>query len=68
MQKLEPIALLRMRNNEHFQFMTDVDQLIVTNQASELGIVSLYPAFKTALIAGDNAMRVELGSMTSKSI
>ncbi|MBV5313549.1 MAG: hypothetical protein JZU47_09650 [Prolixibacteraceae bacterium] len=68
MQKLENIALLRMRNNEHFQFMTDVDQLIVTNQASELGIDSLYPAFKTALTAEDAAMRVELGSMKSKSI
>lgn len=68
MQKLENIALLRMRNNEHFQFMTDVDQLIITNQASELAIDSLYPAFKTALAAEDTAMRVELGSMKSKSI
>lgn len=68
MQKLENIALLRMRNNEHFQFMTDVDQLIISNQASELAIDSLYPAFKTALAAEDTAMRVELGSMKSKSI
>ena len=68
MQKLETIALTRLRNNEHFQFMTDVDQLINTFQPSELAIDSLYPAFKTALTSEDAAMRVEIGSIKSKSI
>lgn len=68
MQKLETIALTRFRNNEHFQFMTDVDQLITTQKPSELGIDNLYPSFKAALTAEDSAMRVELGSLKSKSI
>jgi hypothetical protein len=68
MEKLETIALTRLRNNEHFQFMTDVDQLITTFQPSELAIETLYPAFKSALTSQDAAMRVEIGSIKSKSI
>jgi hypothetical protein len=68
MEKIEKINLAPLRNNEHFQFMTDVDKMITTSQASELGIDSLYPDFKSALNAEDAAMRVELGSIKSKTI
>ncbi len=66
MQKFESIYLPRMRNDEHFQFMTDVDELITTCQISELGIARLYTAFKTTLMAEDAALRIELGSLASK--
>lgn len=68
MQKIDSIALTRFRNNEHFQFMTDVDQLITTSQPAELGIEQLYPVFKTTFTAEDAAMRAEFGSLKSKSI
>ncbi len=68
MQKIESIALTRLRNNEHFQFMTDVDLLITTSQPAELGIENQYPAFKTTFTAEDAAMRAEFGSLKSKSI
>jgi len=68
MQKIESIALTRLRNNEHFQFMTDADQLITTSQPAELGIENQYPAFKTAFTAEDVTMRAEFGSLKSKSI
>ena len=68
MQKIEIIALTRLRNNEHFQFMTDVDHLITMSQPAELGIEQLYPAFKTTFTAEDAAMRAEFGSLKSKSI
>jgi len=68
MQKIESIALTRLRNNEHFQFMTDVDHLITTSQPAELGIENQYPAFKTAFTAEDVTMRAEFGSLKSKSI
>lgn len=68
MQKIESIALSRMRNNEHFQFMTDVDTLITTSQPAELGIEKQYPTFKTTFTAEDASMRAEFGSLKSKSI
>jgi hypothetical protein len=68
MEKLEEIALSRFRNNEHFQFMTDVDELITTATPLELGIDGIYPPFKAALIAEDATMRTELGSIKSKAI
>jgi hypothetical protein len=68
MQKIESITLSRFRNNEHFQFMTDIDGLITTFQPTELGIDNTYPAFKAALQSEDVAMRAEAGSLKSKSI
>jgi len=68
MEKLEEITLSRFRNTEHFQFMTDVDQLITTATPLELGIDGLYPSFKTTLTAEDATMRTELGSIRSKTI
>ena len=68
MEKLEEIALSRMRNAEHFQFMTDVDQLITTATPPELGIDGQYPSFSTALAAEDATIRTELGSILSKPI
>jgi len=68
MEKIEIIALSRLRNNEHYQFMTDVDNLVTTHTPVELGIEVSYPAFKTALNAEDATMRTELGSILSKEV
>jgi SMC interacting uncharacterized protein involved in chromosome segregation len=68
MNKIESFSLHNLHNNEHFQFMTDFDKLIILYLATELGIDSLYPAFKSALTAEDTAIRIELGSLKSKTI
>jgi len=68
MSKIESINLHGLRNNEHLQFMTDFDALIINKVASELGIESLYPAFNNAWMAEDAAIRVEQGSIKSKTI
>jgi hypothetical protein len=68
MNKIEFFNLYNLRNNEHFQFMTDLDKLIILYLATELGIDNLYPAFKSALNAEDTAIRIELGSLKSKTI
>jgi hypothetical protein len=68
MEKIEIIALSRLRNSEHYQFLTDVDHLITTHVPLELGIDGLYPAFKTALTAEDATMRTELGSLLSRTV
>lgn len=68
MEKIESMSLRELRNNEHFQFMTDVDTLITTCQSGELGIDALYPSFKEMLNAEDAAMRIEQGSSKSKTL
>jgi len=68
MNKIESFSLHNLHNNEHFQFMTDLDKLIILYLAAELGIDSLYTAFKSALTAEDTAIRIELGSIKSKTI
>jgi hypothetical protein len=68
MTRIETIKLTRFRNNEHFQFMTDVDELVTTHQASVLGIDVLYVDFRKVFMAEDTAIRIELGSAKSKTI
>jgi hypothetical protein len=68
MQNIENITLTRLRNNEHFQFMTDVDRSITSIQPTELGIDTTYPAFKAALSAEEIALRAEAGSLKSKPL
>jgi hypothetical protein len=68
MNKIEFFSLHNLRNNEHFQFLTDVDVLIAKLLATELGLNGVYPNFKDALAAEDKAMRVELGSSKSKPV
>lgn len=68
MNRIELLNLHALRNNEHYQFMTDVNGLIVKYDAPELGIDSFYPAFTNELSAEEIAMRVEQGSSKSKFI
>ena len=68
MNELEILHLYMLRNNEHFQFMTFVDNLIVKYGAGELGIDDVYNGFKTLLTSEDNALRIELGSIKSKAL
>ena len=68
MKKIETIGLFRLRNNDHYQFMTDADNLIVKYTPASLNVVKEYGAFKKALTLEDAAMRVETGSSKSEMI
>lgn len=68
MKKIETIGLFRLRNNDHFQFMTDADQLFGKYNPASMGISNEYAGFRNALTLEDEAMRVETGSSKSGMI
>ena len=68
MKQIEPLDLHSLRNNEHYQFMTDVDKLILRLTATELGLESSYPAFHTALGNEDTCMRAASSSDKSDQL
>jgi len=68
MDKIIKFNLRPLRNNEHFQFMTDVDSQIATTTPETLGIASQYPVFKAMLNKEDITIRVEDGSSLSKTV
>ena len=63
MKKIEAMPLYGLHSNEHGQFMTDVNTLILKYTVVELGIETPYPTFKNLLIAEEQALRTELGSI-----
>jgi hypothetical protein len=63
MTKIETIDLSGLHQDEHFQFMTEVDSLIGnTTNATDLGFGAVYPLFQNVLTAEGAAMKVEQGS------
>lgn len=62
------MGLFRLRNNEHFQFMSDVEVLIKKHDSAMLGIDSEYIDFSNQLKFEGVAMQAELGSNISKVI
>ncbi|PTN07610.1 hypothetical protein C8N47_11549 [Mangrovibacterium marinum] len=68
MLQIEKISLYPMQNNEHFQFMTDVKDLVVAHNAEMLGIDNVFPAFLEAFQNEDLHMKVETGSLKTLSV
>jgi len=68
MEKIGKLILNHLRNNEHSQFMNDVDGLIAIYGAAELGVEGQYADFEIALMAERTAMRIELGSIKTRDI
>lgn len=68
MIKIETFGMAQLHNNEHFQFMSDFDALIITYTPLELGIDKLHPPFRYALSNEKIALEVEKGSSKSKAI
>ncbi|NOU19855.1 MAG: hypothetical protein HOO91_20040 [Bacteroidales bacterium] len=68
MIKIEGISLVRLRHNEHHQYMSDFNALITKHSAAELGIDSEVLEFNTSIGVQETAMRMEMGSSKSKSI
>lgn len=68
MNQIESFTLRDMHNNEHFQFLTEVDVLITRLLPDELGLGEAYPPFKEALATEEKALKTEQGSSKSKAI
>ncbi|WP_299576057.1 DUF6261 family protein [uncultured Sunxiuqinia sp.] len=68
MTKIIPFTPHNLRNNEHFQFMTEVDQLVTVVPTELLPLNNVYPRFKEALTLEDEALRVEQGSLKTETL
>jgi hypothetical protein len=66
--KIETIPLHSLHNDEHFQFMSEVDSLIEDNKADDLGISLVYPDFKQSLKNEDAALKVEDSSPLTPAV
>lgn len=68
MEPIESVGLFKLRNLAHYQLMADFDSLITKTTTTQLGITTLYPAFRSALTAEETALRSEQGSLRTKDI
>jgi hypothetical protein len=68
MEKIEFINPDRFRNDEHYQFMADLNALVTKTTPVTLNIETLYPSFADAFEQEDQVMKVELGSSRSDVI
>jgi hypothetical protein len=68
MNKIETIDLAALHNDEHYQFMSEVDASIGTTKAAELNAATAYPLFQQALKDEDAAMKVDVGSSLSAEL
>lgn len=63
MNNIEEITFSRFRNNDYFQFMTDLNTQIVKATPAALNLESLYPEFSAALSALNTVFKVDGGSI-----
>jgi len=68
MKLIDNLNLHALRNNEHYQFMTDVENLIKEATSEILGITTQHSTFANALNALDTSLRVEKGSSKSAKV
>ena len=68
MTKIESVKLSSFRNDDHHQFMSYVDKLILTHQTTELGVQGLYLDFKTLLDKESSINSLVQTSIKSKMI
>ena len=68
MKLIDKLYLHALRNNEHYQFMTDVEKLIKEVTSEVLAITAKHPAFENALNALDDSLQVEKGSSKSAKL
>jgi len=68
MDFIQTIYLARMRNNEHYQFMSDVANAINKATPTALQIDSVYTSFTDALARLNACLLVDQGSATTEEI
>lgn len=68
MTKIQKVVLSKFRNGEHFQFMTDVKELITATPPAALGLEADFPVFENAYAQLDQALRVDQGSVLTEKL
>lgn len=68
MNKIESIDLRNLDNNEHYQYMSGFDKLIINHPDAVMGSEVLHGVFKNTLMAEDLALRLEQGSSVLQAL
>lgn len=68
MDTIQSVTLARMRNNEHYQFMVDVDNGIKKATSAALQLDPIYPAFTTAREKLNATLLIDQGSIITEQI
>lgn len=68
MNTIRPITLARLRNNEHYQFISEVDSGIKKATPAALQLEPVYPSFISAFGALNSTLLVDLGSVKTEQI
>lgn len=68
MTKIKELNFSRFRNNDHFQFMTDVNTLITNATPAALNIEEAVTDFNAAFTALNNVFKVDSGSVLTAAI
>jgi hypothetical protein len=68
MEKIIKLILSQLRNNEYYQFMTDVKNAIEVATPAALNLDSVYPEFTTAIEAMNKALLVDQGSVKTEEL
>lgn len=62
MEKIKEMRFGRCRNNDHFQFMTDFNTLVVNATPETLNIANVLPPFSAALAGLNDIFKIDTGS------
>lgn len=68
MKQIDSIYLSRLRNNEHFQFMTDVRNSIREVTPAALNLEPVFPKFNNALSRLNSILLVDEGSVLTEKL
>lgn len=68
MEQIIDFSRGRLRNNEHYQFMSDFSKMITATSPETLGIENQFPTFTAVLSKEGIAIGVENGSSISKKV
>lgn len=68
MLKILKVLLSKFRNGEHFQFMTDVKEMIVGATPAALNVEDEFTAFNAGYVKLDTELRVDQGSVLTEKL
>lgn len=68
MEFIQTIKLARMRNNEHYQFMSEVDKAINKATPAALQLEGVYPDFAGGLARLNGSLLIDPGSVKTEEI
>jgi uncharacterized coiled-coil DUF342 family protein len=68
MEKITKLVLSQLRNNEHFQFMTDVKNAMETATPASLNMETVFPEFISTYNDLNSALLVDQGSVKTEQL